>query len=275
MVAAASAAVAQQQSTSLALGLDQGLVVLMLTLGFFLLRVFDEHKDFEKDVIAHPERLLSQGLITLNDLKWAGVLSVILQLSVATYLGVGVLVWVVVYLLFSVAMRFEFGISRWLNQHIVIYALTHNPIVALMMMAAVATASGGLGGVEGAVLWWLLVATFTSLGFEIGRKVRATEDERAGQDTYTSALGIGRSVALLLLCELFAVAFAVPLLQSNVGWVGLMAMAIVMGFGPLRFYRTPTSKNASLVETTSTLGALGVYILIAVDTGLIWGVVWS
>ena len=51
MVAAASAAVAQQQSTSLALGLDQGLVVLMLTLGFFLLRVFDEHKDFEKDPI--------------------------------------------------------------------------------------------------------------------------------------------------------------------------------------------------------------------------------
>ena len=101
------------------------------------------------------------------------------------------------------------------------------------------------------------------------------EDEREGQDTYTSALGIGRSVALLLLCELFAVAFAFPLLQSNVGWVGVTAMAIVMGFGPLRFYRTPTSKNASLVETTSTLGALGVYILIAVDTGLIWGVAWT
>src|SRR5689334_1366816 len=36
---------------------------------FFHLRVFDEHKDFEKDCIYHPQRVLQSGLITLKNLR--------------------------------------------------------------------------------------------------------------------------------------------------------------------------------------------------------------
>ena len=33
------------------------------------LRVLDEHKDYKRDIIAHPDRLLSRGIITLKDLR--------------------------------------------------------------------------------------------------------------------------------------------------------------------------------------------------------------
>src|SRR5262245_27757810 len=37
---------------------------------FFLwLRVLDEHKDFENDRVAHPQRVLQRGLVTLGDLR--------------------------------------------------------------------------------------------------------------------------------------------------------------------------------------------------------------
>ena len=39
---------------------------------FFMLRVFDEHKDYELDCHNHPERVLQSGLITLKDLKILG-----------------------------------------------------------------------------------------------------------------------------------------------------------------------------------------------------------
>ncbi len=36
--------------------------------GFFLmLRVFDEHKDYDKDLHNHPDRVLQRGVITLGD----------------------------------------------------------------------------------------------------------------------------------------------------------------------------------------------------------------
>jgi 4-hydroxybenzoate polyprenyltransferase len=275
MVAAASGAVAQQNVTPVVLGIDQALVVCLLILGFFLLRVFDEHKDYEKDLVAHPDRVLSRGLITLAQLKWAGAVAVFLQLGLALYLGGDTPIWVCVYLAFSVAMRFEFGFSDWLNRHAVVYALTHNPIVALMMITAVAVASGGQATINGVVVWWLCVASLTSLGFEIGRKVRASEDEREGQDTYTSALGIPRSMALLLVCEALALFTTLPLLDTKFAIATLCVIAVVMGGGPMCFLRRPSSKNASLVESTSTLGALGIYLLIAIESIANLGVSWT
>jgi len=275
MVAAASGAVAQQQQSAVVLGASQLLVVFLLTFGFFLLRVFDEHKDYEKDVVAHPERLLSRGLITLVQLRWAGGIAVCLQLGIAAYLGGDAVFWVIAYLLFSVAMRFEFGIANWLNRHIVVYAITHNPIVALMMLAAIAVASQGQVIFTAPIVWWLCAASLTSLGFEIGRKVRAPGDEREGQDTYTAALGIPKSVILIVGCEVLAAIAALPLVDTHMGYGMLGIITLVMLVGPILFLRSPSSKMAAAVESTSTLGALGMYLLVTIDSIVRLGVSWN
>ena len=48
----------------------QAAVVVWLV--FLHLRVFDEHKDFEKDREAYPDRLLSRGVVTLTLLARVG-----------------------------------------------------------------------------------------------------------------------------------------------------------------------------------------------------------
>jgi 4-hydroxybenzoate polyprenyltransferase len=48
---------------------------------FLLLRVFDEHKDFAADAVAHPERVLQRGLVTLAHLRVLGGCAIALQLA--------------------------------------------------------------------------------------------------------------------------------------------------------------------------------------------------
>ncbi|SHO20777.1 Predicted UbiA prenyltransferase [Moritella viscosa] len=53
---------------------------------FLLVRIFDEHKDYELDVLNHPKRVLQSGLVTLNNLKVLGVISIVSQVLISLYL---------------------------------------------------------------------------------------------------------------------------------------------------------------------------------------------
>ena len=64
----------------------------MACIGFFLmLRVFDEHKDYASDCVAHPGRVLQRGVITLRHLRVVGGLAIGVQLgaSIAVDGGLG------------------------------------------------------------------------------------------------------------------------------------------------------------------------------------------
>jgi len=161
---------------------------------FLHLRVFDEHKDFDKDRVAYPDRLLSRGVVTLPMLARVGVVAVLVEATVAGLLGPWAFgAWLATFL-FSVAMRYEFGVGGWLNRHIVLYAVTHNPVVAGLTLFLYA-ATGARW--EWAYLWFVAVASLGSLAFEIGRKTRLPDEEHAGVASYTTELGQPGARALL------------------------------------------------------------------------------
>lgn len=171
----------------------QAAVVVWLV--FLHLRVFDEHKDFDKDVVAYPDRVLSRGVVTLPLLARVGVAAVVVEGLLAGTLGAWALcAWLATFL-FSVAMRYEFGVGRWLNEHIVAYAVTHNPIVAGLALFLYA-ATGARW--EWAYLWFVAVASLGSLAFEVGRKTRRVDEEHAGVPSYTTELGQVGARALLV-----------------------------------------------------------------------------
>src|SRR5690606_3218576 len=57
-----------------------------------LLRVLDEHKDFERDRQAYPGRLLSRGVVTLPELRRVGLVIGALAWACAAALGLASLV---------------------------------------------------------------------------------------------------------------------------------------------------------------------------------------
>jgi hypothetical protein len=280
MVAAATAS-AVYDVGSVPFGYRQLLVLMSLMAGFFHLRVFDEHKDYDKDLQAHPDRVLSRGLITLAQLRKAGYVAIAVEIGIGLVLGWHALFWTLAFIGFSVLMRYEFFVPDWLNERVVLYAISHNPIVALMMIFASVGALENTQFTPG-LLWFLGVATFTSLGFEVGRKVRAPADEREGQDTYSNALGPNRAAILIIVVELFAVAFTLPLLRTLAAQLVVVGLGALMMIVPILYARSAAGGDsratASLgkgVENATTLGALGIYLAITVDVALAQGVVWS
>jgi len=276
MVLGATAAACDGAGYPVQVGWEQLVVVVVLLLAFFHLRVFDEHKDYERDCLAHPERVLSTGRVTLRQLRQAAGAAITAQLLLAWGLGSTAFAYLILVLGFSVLMRYEFFVGSWLNRHIVLYALSHNPIVALMMVFSVTVTLQPMGGLDWSqeVIAYLLLASLTSLGFEVGRKLRAPEDELEGQDTYTAALGVARAVGFLSLVMVLSLLSAWSLLEfwwTLGGATAVVALALSCAY---RFVQTPTVAAAKACENITTLAALGLYILVVVDVALRRGWAW-
>ena len=176
-----------------------GLIALWL---FFLwLRVLDEHKDFEKDRVAHPHRVLQRGLVTLRQLRVLGGITLAIQLAVSVWLdgGVGpVTGWWLVALAWSLLMAREFFVRNWLRRHIMWYAFSHM-VVMLPLVMWVATMGSQDAYHAPATRMLLLLVYASGFAFEIGRKMRAPGDEHPLADSYTQSLGVGNASVLLSL----------------------------------------------------------------------------
>jgi 4-hydroxybenzoate polyprenyltransferase len=280
-VAAASlfAQAALHPAAAVALGprtLAAGFIVLGL---FFHLRVCDDAKDAARDRHLYPDRVLSRGRVTLRQLGRIDAALLLIQLALTFALGPrAVFAWLAA-LLFSGLMRYEFFVPALLRPRIVLYALTHNPIVALLALVVVAAENPGAGlALPAPVLWLLAVASLVSLTFEVGRKVRAPGDERPGDEMYTRALGLPRAMVLLAataVAAAIAAAAAAASVRAPLWTVGIPAgMAAAVIGACLRFTRAPAPGSHRRVEGIATLFMMGTFLWLAALGAAANGISW-
>jgi hypothetical protein len=241
-----------------AVGWDNGVpAAIVVLLVFFHLRVMDEHKDHEADRVAYPDRLLSRGVVTLRLLAKAAAVAVLLEGVLAATLGVDALLLWSGCFGFTVLMRIEFGFGAWLQRHLVCYAISHNPIVALLALFLWGASGAGWSGT-----YWLYVAAVStgSLAFEIGRKLRLPAEEIDGVESYSSVLGRGKAAGLLVLIRLITVGLLAGLawtLGGSLGPLLLLAAIAAVGFLPLR-----KDLGAKAVEGVASLTLLLDFVLV-------------
>ena len=188
---------------------------------FFHLRVFDEHKDFDGDLKAYPDRVLSRGLITLKDLKILGALALLAELGLSAWIGPRALIAWALTLVFTLLMAKEFFVGAWLQKRLVLYAITHNPVVALLAVFCWACTEADWSW---AFLAYVAMVSIGSLAFEVGRKFRLPSEEVPGVESYTSALGRPRAMGFLwTLFHLTAVSLGVLLLlMGDIVWIAAL-----------------------------------------------------
>ena len=257
---AASAFVLAGRETGAYVPIDRAAVAAGVVLLVFLhLRLMDEHKDHASDAQAYPERCLSRGVVTLPLLARMGWLAVAAEGVLATYLSPPALTSWAVCLGFTVLMRFEFGVGAWLSRHILVYAVTHNPIVGLLAYFLWTVAGGSVGPV---LAGYLGAVTLGSLAFEIGRKVRLPHEEIDGIESYSSVLGKRRADVLIVglrfaagLCILgLAMTLESPLL-------GGLVVAIQVAIGGVLL---SAPRRAKVTEGVATMGLLLDFIAVTV-----------
>ena len=168
-------------SASGALLAGNGIEWLPTTIGFIglmiffaVLRLMDEIKDYEKDRIAHPERPLPRGLITVGQASRAVSASVVLMLlwsacaALLTSPVAGAFFLIVTAYLWLMFREFYCGV--WLEARPLLYAVTHQLILLpLAYFSALLSFPGLLVSNEPFYFGLLLIGSF--FAYEVCRKL--------------------------------------------------------------------------------------------------------
>lgn len=248
-------------------------VAFVVSLGSFLqLRIADEFKDAVEDATFRPYRPVPRGLVRLSELAWIGIAVALLQLVLAWWLSAGdfrligllVLTWTY----FGLMSR-EFFARTWLKARPVVYLFSHMAIMPLIDWFATGCDWVPSAARMPAGLFWFLAASFCNgIVIELGRKIRAPEQEERGVETYTFLWG--RPLAVTAWCAALVATFACAVIAARridfrdvvaIVLGVLLAAALALG---VAFGRTASGALAKRIELVSGIWTLALYLTLGV-----------
>jgi hypothetical protein len=257
--------------TSMVAGPGAGFPLLPLAVGsvtllafFFLLRVLDEHKDARADAVSRPELPVPRGLLSLQELRWAGGLAVGLVVVLNLAIDGSLLAPLVLVLAWAALMGREFFVPAWLRARPLAYLLSHMAVMPLIFLYATAldwmvagdAPPPGIGR-------FLALAFFNGLVIEIGRKIRAPADERPGVDTYSSAWGtstaLGAWVTAMVVALVNAGLAARAYGAAGATVLALTPLAVAAALPAIMMVRRPEPGAGKRVEVAAGLWVLTCY----------------
>lgn len=235
-----------------------------------LLRIFDEHKDFEVDKLNHPQRALSRGLITLKHLRILAYPLPLLSL-LWCYLSYSqsVDIFIIWFLLmgYSFLMAKEFFIGEWLSKRLTLYSISHMMVSPIMILWVIIGGSGNLNLTN--LIIFVLAVSFTSgISYELTRKTRGSDEDPA-LDNYNSSFGTNGCIAIISVFNLMSFILCLLILSeiNKVHFTGTVVLALgyISTFYPtINFLKKSTEKARKMSEGGLGLFFLGLYSSILV-----------
>lgn len=232
---------------------------------YFILRVFDEHKDFEIDCINHPERALQRGLISLKHLDIGAILFTIIAVVFSLMISNNYLTLIcygVVYL-WSTLMAKEFFVGSWLEKRITLYSFSHmlvSPIIITWIMSS----KWQTTQFDFNTYTILLMSLASGFSYEITRKTRGPEEETETLDSYTKVYGVGGSVLIISVMNMITLAtfllFSAVIPVYRPFTIALATIGFVLAQVTLiKFVSTPSLKARKNNEASFGIYALMLY----------------
>jgi len=237
---------------------------------FFLqLRIADEFKDFEEDARYRPYRPVPRGLVTLRALGYVFAGAALTQLALALWLDPKLAIVLAVAWIYLALMSREFFAREWLAARPVTYLWTHMFIMPLVDLYATACHWLVRDFPLSPGLKWFLAASFgNGIVIEIGRKLRAREDEEEGVPTYTRTWGLHR--APWIWCGMLAATgLAAILAAREIGFLlpvtAAVSLALVLAAATtLTFVRSPQPGTGKRFELFAGLWTIALYLILGI-----------
>ncbi|XP_064382251.1 uncharacterized protein LOC135331124 [Halichondria panicea] len=229
-----------------------GLIGMMTLL--LLVRVMDDVKDFEKDKIVHPDRPLPRGLLRYDEMCTVINITIVAMLAYSIVMGLR-FNWTVtgLYLLiifYAFLMYIEFGISKWLDEHVMINGLIHQ--LSIYFGALFITGLGGSPWYN--LTGWVYLGSVGFSGFftyEICRKLDPTLPRLKG--TYLVVCGKWPTFLAVLATVLVGVVSSYAMGLHRLLWPleAVMILSVLVLF--LLPLRGPKPKSHKPVEALSII----------------------
>lgn len=246
-------------------------------LGFFVfflvflhLRIFDEHKDFEKDCIAYPERMLSRGEITLQDLRKILYPVLVAECILSIVLGIRVFASWMMILVWTLLMLKEFFVPEFLNKRIGLYLISHQILVPIMILFPIMQRRNLLQSSANELALFAIFSLGTvclTMTYEIARKTWSADRENENADSYTRVWGIGRTCSASFIVASIACAVFNYVLYNPGNITPLLVVEvlyILFLFFETNFFIKKNAKASKLLEYAGILYMLGTFIAIAI-----------
>ncbi len=233
--------------TIFASSMNEIMLVIGVVAFYFKLRLYDEVKDYELDVVINKTRPLPRGLLTHKDMYRGMVACILIELIAFSIMGLNSLITAIIAIIYSLIMYKEFFIPEKIRPYLTTYALVHTVVTVLLSFAIFSFLTQASlfelikepSLVSFAFSNWLLFNIF-----EFGRKTFASSEERPNVDTYSSLFG--RVGAVMLVVSQAAVAHFLALTLKGVNQAFLL-----WGFGILLLTLGALSMNYILRNTVS------------------------
>jgi 4-hydroxybenzoate polyprenyltransferase len=241
------------------------IISFIVTLGWFmLLRVADEHKDYEDDLKYRPYRPVQRGLVKLSELKNIGLVIFAIQVALALLWEPKQLILLAIVYFWFLLMCFEFGNPKWLKAHPTIYLVSHMVITPLIDGYGASCEWIQSGSTVLFPMFVFMLSSFCDgTTVEVGRKIRIPEDEEFGVDSYTHLWGIKRAIFTWLFCMTISfISTVVAGFQVNVGipiLIILSVLYIIAWILGISFIKKKTRKLAKGFETFSGVWMITMY----------------
>lgn len=234
------------------------------------LRLSDEIKDFDKDKIAYPERILSKGLISLKTVETILFSLIALNILLSFMMGIKYFIFMCLIQLYALLMKEEFFCKNFLEKRLGIYLISHQLILPLLCFYA------GLSSFEldSSILslplfFTLLFLSLPSTLYELARKTWSPDKENENADSYTKAWGISRTVytQMILLIVMIWLCKLVPIYFNLTYSLAFFITSFFVLITLLLFKEKPVKKNSKLLELS---GSLYLLVIHAINTFLIF-----
>ncbi|WP_159587361.1 UbiA family prenyltransferase [Chelativorans xinjiangense] len=231
---------------------------------FLQLRACDEVKDADLDRRYRPGLPVPRGLVDLKVIVGIGLAAVPVAAVAAAMLAPALLWLLALAWLWLGLMTVEFFAPEWLRARPFLYLVSHMMIMPLLDLLVTGCEWLTASGAPPEKLWLFLVLSFVNgCVIEIGRKLRAPENEREGVDTYSALLGPRR--AAFLWCALLLAGFGLLLAVGRavgafhaVAIVGFLGLAVCL-VSALLYLRAPTKGAERRVDAMAGLWVLICY----------------
>jgi 4-hydroxybenzoate polyprenyltransferase len=260
-----------------------------ITWGLFLvIRIFDEHKDYDLDVLNHPQRILQSGLITLKHLKVLAAVAITAQLIFSLYLdgftlGSATISWLIMFG-YLCLMGVEFFCGEWLEKRLTLYAFTHMMIMPLTVfwLANIAIPGADISDVLTPSIYLMMLLAFISgFCFEIARKTRGPEEERETVDSYSKIFGTkGSAYVVIGLITGMLISQTLLLFSLDIEYIWAYGIALIVTYAlaikpVLSFVSAPSLKRREKNEAAIAINMIVGYLIIIIAALINKGITWS
>lgn len=197
----------------------------------FHFRVIDEIRDYSHDKKYYPERPISRGLISINQLLITDIVLLSILLIITILYSIQLFAISLIFIAFSLIALKNFGFKNYFQNKLILYHLINSPSMIIIFLFILFFLLGSFTFSTNLILYLFLYYSNIFL-LEVGRKSYIDNDKIKFNDTYSSSLGLNILFIFLLFLLFLSYALFIIIILSlnNISLIALLLSILLFIF---------------------------------------------